>query len=404
VRILYISRESAPGDHGGAVHTWQVASLLATSDQVTLLCHRLPGQPGEESRAGLRVVRANMAIAGRSLPMRALGSLCQLGGPPFAGVIERFDTFGGLGSLYARRHRVPLLLEVNYPHLEEMRIKWRHRRGVWPLLAWWLAPLGLWNSWQLGAAAAIVAPRASIVPERFRARVHLAHWGADVEHFTPGDPGERERDALSVRQDLGLGRGPVVVLHGSFRPWHGTGVLPEVIARVVGRHRDVSFMLLGQGPGIVEIREQVGARGLDQHCRFTGLVPYAEIPRYLRSADVALAPFSTRAYPPLRQFGFFWSPAKVFEYMACALPIVTTDQDYLRQVVGASGAGRCVGEDDPQALAAACLELLANPELRSIMGGAGRAAAEQRFSWQAHVTALRAILARHVPNVLGGGL
>ncbi len=132
--------------------------------------------------------------------------------------------------------------------------------------------------------------------------------------------------------------------------------------------------------------------GLSGNCRFVGKVAHDRIPDYLRAADLALAPFDSSAYPPLLHFGFFWSPAKIFEYMACGLPLVTTNQDYLCQVVEGSAAGLCLSQGDTEALAEGVLRLLSQPGLRQKMGRAGRRAALERFSWQVHVEQLEAIL------------
>ena len=385
-----MSRENAPGDHGGAVHTWQVATLLARRGHaVSLLCHRRAGEPAQEQRDGVAIHRAPMGLGRRRLPLRALPALSSFRGQRFDVVMERFDTFGGLGAVYSRQTGTPLLLEVNYPHLEEMAWKWRHRG-----LAFASAPvvglLRAWNAWQYARAAAVIAVRESVVPAPHRHKVRLVHWGANPEQFRTADDDPERVARLRSRLDLRGRR--VVVSHGSFQPWHAPAVFPEVMARVVARVPDVAFLVLGHGGGLEEIEGQARARGLAAWCRFPGQVAHGEVPDFLASADLALAPFDSRAYPPLLEFGFFWSPAKIFEYMACGVPVVTTDQDYLRRVVEGSGAGTCVPQRDPEALAAAVAELLGDEELRRTMGRAGRRAVLETFSWQAHAEQLAGIL------------
>jgi glycosyltransferase involved in cell wall biosynthesis len=118
------------------------------------------------------------------------------------------------------------------------------------------------------------------------------------------------------------------------------------------------------------------------------------MPRYLGLAHVALAPFDSRAYPPLLEYGFFWSPTKIFEYMACGIAVATTDQDYLKQVVEAEGAGVCLPQNDAKAIAEGLVRLLEDPEERGRLGRAGRRAAVESYSWQAHVRRLATILQR----------
>jgi glycosyltransferase involved in cell wall biosynthesis len=391
LKILYVSREDVPGDHGGAVHTWQVASLLARrGHQVTLLSHRPPGAPRDEERDGVTIRRARMSLRRRSIPLLALPSLWRWRRQRFDVVMERFDSFGGVAAIHAWLTGTPLLLEVNYPHLEEMVWKWQTRRSVLALTP--LARLlGAWNRWQYSRAAALIAPRLSIVPEAHRHKVELVHWGANVEQLSPP---ESTQAAAALRARLRLDGRRVIVAHGSFQPWHGLAVFPGIVARVTAQQEDATFLFLGRGPGLEEIERRVRAQGLEGFCRFAGPVEHAEIPRYLGLAELALAPFDTHAYPPLERFGFFWSPAKLFEYMACGVPVVTTDQDYLRQVVEAEGAGVCLPENDAAAIAAGILRLLADPEGRARLGQAGRKAVTERYSWQAHVEQLARILER----------
>ncbi len=392
LEILYVSREDVPGDHGGAVHTWQVASLLARLGHgVTLLSHRPSGAAREEEREGVRVLRAAMSVRGRNLPLLALPRLRDLRGRRFDVAMERFDTFGGLAAIHSWRSGAPLVLEVNYPHLEEMLWKWGQRGGLQRAARPLLRLLAAWNLWQFARARAVIAPRPSIVPEPHRDKVERVHWGANTEEFTPPASGA---ETAELRARLGIEGREIVVSHGSFQPWHGLTVYPEVVAQVTARAPGTVFLFLGRSRGLQAIEQEVRARGLAGSCRFAGPVEFAQVPRYLGLASLALAPFAVRAYPPLQRFGFFWSPAKVFEYMACALPVVTTDQDYLRQVVAAEGAGVCVAEDDASAMATAIVELLGDAGRRQRLGRAGREAATARYSWQAHVRQLEGILRR----------
>jgi glycosyltransferase involved in cell wall biosynthesis len=76
-------------------------------------------------------------------------------------------------------------------------------------------------------------------------------------------------------------------------------------------------------------------------------------------------------------FGF---PAS--EAMACGLPVVANAAGALPEVVGSDGrAGRLVPPRDPRALAAAIVELLADPARLAAMGRAARARVKTSFRW-----------------------
>jgi hypothetical protein len=62
--------------------------------------------------------------------------------------------------------------------------------------------------------------------------------------------------------------------------------------------------------------------------------------------------------------------------------------------VEAEGAGVCLPENDAVAIAAEIVALLGDKERRQRLGRAGRAAATAKYSWQAHVRQLEALLQR----------
>jgi glycosyltransferase involved in cell wall biosynthesis len=87
-------------------------------------------------------------------------------------------------------------------------------------------------------------------------------------------------------------------------------------------------------------------------------------------------------------FGF---PAS--EAMACGLPVVANAAGALPEVVGTDGsAGRLVPPRDPQALAAALRELLAEPARLEVMGRAARARVLSTFRWDEAAARLAGVL------------
>ena len=343
-----------------------------------------------ETLGGVTVSRWWGEVRQKKIPLLMAPGMAGLLSKPFTVVMERFDTFGGLGAVYARLKNLPLVLEVNYPHLEEMIWKWQQNGNPMARHMWLHRAMQRWNSWQFESAASIIATRRSIVPERFRDKVHLVHWGADTTHFKPAGRGSRQ--GRQIRTQLGIGDVPVVLAHGSFQPWHGVRMFPLIIKQVIARQKRVVFVFVGQGQALEEMKARLNRLGLMAHCRFVGLVDHRDIPNYLNAADIGLAPFTAAEYLPLIQFGFYWSPAKIFEYMASGLPIVTGDQDYLRTVVQDEGAGRCVRENDPVAFAQAILDILNDGARSAAMGRAGIRAVLQKYSWQAHVRQLDALI------------
>jgi glycosyltransferase involved in cell wall biosynthesis len=182
------------------------------------------------------------------------------------------------------------------------------------------------------------------------------------------------------------------VFAGAFRRWHGAVHLVSAIRLLRERGiRDVSAVFIGAGPELPTVRE--AARGLDGIV-FTGALPHDELPAALAAADIGVAPFDAARHPPLA-LAFYWSPLKIFEYMATGLPVVAPAIDRLTRLVGHGREGLLYDAARPDALADA-LAALRDPELRARLGAAARERAVAEYSWTAHCARLDAALRRLV--------
>ncbi len=146
--------------------------------------------------------------------------------------------------------------------------------------------------------------------------------------------------------------------------------------------RDCHFLLIGDGPERAQAERLAAA--WPGRFTFTGAVPYEQVPELLAGASVGVAPFNTAPHPALRAAGFFWSPLKVYEYMAAGLPVVTADIHPLNQVVRDGQEGALFREGDVAGLAQAIARLLDDPAAARAMGASARARVVEHYSWARH--------------------
>jgi glycosyltransferase involved in cell wall biosynthesis len=399
VRILYAAIDQiVPGTLGGSTHVQAVAEGLAalghdvhvavragTPDRRRPHARResLPTTPAGSATwhdLGTPLGSPNLRLL-RSGRLRALATAVR---PDV--VIERYHNFGGEGLLAARAVGARTVLEVNAPVVD---YPGSPKRTVDRLLL--AEPMRRWREWQCRAADLIVTTdRAILPPDTPAAKVIETEWGADTVRFHPGAIGP----VPFARQPGEL----IAVFAGAFRAWHGVGRLVDAMAALERRGSPWRAVLIGDGPERAGLEARVTAERLTR-VAFTGSLPYDAMPAALAAADVGVAPFDPDAHAPLRR-GFYWSPLKVFEYMASGLPVVAPALPRLRAVVGEGGGG-AGGEGEagvlydgaaPDALPAA-LDTLADPDRRRRLGAAARARAEQHFSWAAHCRTLEAAIA-----------
>jgi glycosyltransferase involved in cell wall biosynthesis len=249
-------------------------------------------------------------------------------------------------------------------------------------------PLRRWATWQCEHVARIVTPLAATVPPQIdRAKIVELPWGANIDRFQPVtdvDAIARARENLGIPVDR-----PVVIFAGSFRAWHGVHDFVSAAVSLLDQGARYTFVLVGDGPERAAAME--AAARYPEHIRFVGSVPHDAMPQYLALADAGIAPFNTASHPALQAAGFFWSPLKIYEYMAMGLPTVTPSIPPLDTTIREGIEGALYPEGDIGALAVAIRRVLETPD-RAAMGRRARERVEQAFSWQRHCRELSRIL------------
>ncbi len=385
MKLLYVaSDQKVPGKTGGSVHVEEVArGLAARGHEVHVLAlageRRTNGKdvPYELHPSGLPF---DHRFFRWTLRRRVDALIAGLG---IEAVMERYYNFGGEGVRAAHARGIPSILEVNSPIKDHPgSFKSALDRAVL------LRSLSRLRGELVRKASALVTPLTSIVPEEVPAeKVHRVHWGANVERFRPDVPAKR----LEIPEKT-----KVVVFSGSFRPWHGADLLVRAAPRVLASEPRAVFLFVGSGPAWEEARALAARLGI-ANALFTGPVAYEEMPSYLRAARIGVAPYQPSRLSQMK-LGFYWSPLKIFEYMATGLPVVSLDVPPLAEIVRPEKEGLLVPEGDEEALASAILRLLSDPKGARAMGESGRERVVAQFSWQRHCEQLESILGRLVAS------
>ena len=265
-------------------------------------------------------------------------------------VHERYSLFSSALATITESSSAVGLLEVNAPLIEEQAT---HRELV--------DVEGADRALQTQADA---ADRVLAVSEPVSAWVRGRVPSARVVVTPNGVDPQRVRAVRHDPEDT-----PTVVFVGTLKPWHGVEHLLEAAALA---RRPWQVRIVGDGPQAPSLRARAAELGLAVD--FRGAVTPAEVPAQLQGAHVAVAPY------PDGQDQYF-SPLKVLEYSAAALPVVASDVGQLGDLVHDGVTGLLVPPSDPAALAAAVDGLVSVPERAERMGSAGRRRMLRQHTW-----------------------
>ena len=174
--------------------------------------------------------------------------------------------------------------------------------------------------------------------------------GTDLDMFHPS---RRSRD---LRESLGLGEDDFLVgycgLHGVFQ-----GLEAVIGAAEKLRHDSrIKFVLTGDGPTKKTLVELAAAARLG-NVVFKDPLPRDQVGELVASFDVALVPLAAELPGTM--------PSKVYETLACGVPLIVCEGCEAAPLVTDHGLGRTVMPSSVDALADAIADLLDDPAERA---------------------------------------
>jgi glycosyltransferase involved in cell wall biosynthesis len=281
-----------------------------------------------------------------------------------AAELDRYD------AVYVRAHQmalptarravvrgVPVVQECNGPY-EDLFIAYPGLRVARPVF-------DAMQRWQYRHAAAIVSVAEGLTGwlrrEAGHDRVVTIGNGANTDVFRPDvarRPGLPDRFA---------------VFFGQFPAWQGIGSLLEAV-RLPAWPADLPLVFVGDGAMRADV--EAAEAEMPERVVYLGRLPYRDVAQVVAHASVAFVPMAA----PERETMF--SPLKLYEAMACGVPVVASDVAGISEVVNEARCGMLYPAGDARSLTDAVARIVRDPDEARAMGGRGREAVLARYSWK----------------------
>jgi len=283
-------------------------------------------------------------------------------------IISRLENYIFSSLLLAKLLKIPLIIEADAPgvyeanefHKEFWQIKW---------LANYIEIANLKKS-NLSICVSNAAREYFIARGVPKEIIVTITNGADVEKFHPDIYPKKILEKYCLNKKLIIG------FVGSFHFWHGVNNLMEVIKEIITINKNTIFLMVGDGgPMKTKLNEFIGQQGLENRVIMTGYITYEEMPEYIAAMDIVLA-----LYPNLNFF--YYSPMKIFEYMACGKPVITTKIEQIAEIIIDKNNGFLCDPDNIKQIIHNLTDLINSEELRKSIGKNARETIVKNYTWK----------------------
>ncbi len=272
-----------------------------------------------------------------------------------------FDTLPA-GLLWGKLHRVPVIYDAHEYYAD--LVKPRLRGGSGRLLYRWITRL---ESFAARRSTAIVTVDETLASSYFHLHkplVVIGHYPERSMALQPAPIFTHPELRLVYIGRLSCDRG-ILTYAGLLRRLREAGIPARLV--LAGAFT----------PPSEEAALRTALAGIENAVEFAGWVSYAAVPDLLRSCDVALC-----ILDPIERY-VKALPVKLFEYMACGLPVIASNFPGIAQIITGVSCGALVnpldGVDDAFDQV---MDWRAHPERARLLGENGRQAVLNRYNWE----------------------
>jgi len=197
-------------------------------------------------------------------------------------------------------------------------------------------------------------------------KVHVITNGVNQELFYPKEKNQEIINKYNLQDKF------VISYVGAHGISQNLSTILEV-AKKLSTYKNIEFVFVGEGAEKDKLKQIVREEEL-ANVQFIDAQPKEIIPEFYNSSDLCLIPLKN-----IELFKTF-IPSKMFEIMACGVPIVASLEGEAAQILEDSKAALVVQPDNPNEIARAIEELINDKEKYSQMKANGPEFVEKNYS------------------------
>lgn len=167
---------------------------------------------------------------------------------------------------------------------------------------------------------------------------------------------------------------PAIIYVGSVEEWAGINLALEAMPQILQKIPNLQFQIIGDGSALKGLVSLATKLNIQKAVSFLGKKLPGEVPAYLSQADIAIiTPVPSKLWE-------YACPLKLFQFMACGLPVISTDVGELALLVKKYQVGFSIPFNS-SIFANKVIELIGNPALKNNFSKNGVESAVH-FDWQ----------------------
>lgn len=296
-------------------------------------------------------------------------------------ILMRTELYDLTPIILKKISKIPLILEVNAPASLERKLDYetQNKKLVIPDF---FSNLDT-KIWESADAIYVVS---NIIKKIIRSKldnrspfIEVIPNGVDIDYFENLDTKDSEEQSDFIK----------ICFIGSFTSRHGVDLLLDAYEEIANLRPMTQLILIGDGVNRKNLENYVCCnRNLKGRVIFTGRLTHDNTMKRLTEMDILVAPYKYSDF-------FYFSPLKVFEYMASGKAIITSKFGQINEILEDGVNSVLINPKNKKEFSNALLTLIDSEKLRIKLGYMALQRAK-KFSWKISAMKLLKLVQRTV--------